>query len=94
MNMLLFHIFLVQVLKKLKTKARHMWKLAIAGSSAIVLFISSATPALAYIDPVTGSILIQTIIGGFAALAVGIRSVREKIISVFISKKQDDDKDE
>ena len=40
-----------------------------------------ASPALAYIDPVTGSFLVQAIIGGFAAALVAIRRVREKILS-------------
>lgn len=42
-----------------------------------------ASPAHAYIDPVTGSFLIQAIIGGFAAALVAIRRVREKVLGFF-----------
>ncbi len=47
-------------------------------------------PALAYIDPVTGSIVVQTIIGGLAAVAVAMRSVRERMLGLFRSKSKDD----
>ena len=60
------------------------------GSSGIIILASSTTPALAYIDPITGSIIIQTIVGGIAAAAVAIRSVREKILRPFKSKDRDD----
>lgn len=47
--------------------------------SAIYVVVST-TPALAYIDPVTGSFLLQAIIGGFATALVAIRRVREKLL--------------
>ena len=62
----------------------------IIGLSGAIILTSSTTPALAYIDPVTGSIIIQTIVGGLAAVAVAMRSVREKILKLFKSKKPDD----
>ncbi|WP_299848739.1 hypothetical protein [uncultured Roseovarius sp.] len=67
-----------------------MKQVAISSLSGAILFAASAAPALAYIDPITGSIIIQTIVGGLAAGAVAIRSVREKIMAPFKSKKQDD----
>lgn len=50
---------------------------------SIVILITTTVPCLAYLDPVSGSILIQTVLGGAAAALVGIRSFREKIISFF-----------
>ncbi len=63
---------------------------AIIGTTGTILLISSAMPALAYIDPVTGSIVVQTIIGGLAAVAVAMRSVRERMLGLFRSKSKDD----
>ena len=63
---------------------------SIIAAAGAILITSSTGPALAYIDPVTGSIIIQTIVGGLAAVAVAIRSVRLKIIGLFRSKPQDD----
>lgn len=41
-----------------------------------------ASPALAYIDPVTGSFVLQAIIGGFATALVAIRRVRERLMGL------------
>ena len=49
--------------------------------SALYVLLMTA-PAHAYIDPVTGSIVLQTIIGGFAAALVAIRRVRERVLSL------------
>lgn len=62
----------------------------IVGTAGAILLLSSAMPALAYIDPVTGSIVIQSIVGGLAAFAVSMRSVRKKVIGIFKSKQKDD----
>ena len=70
-----------------------MKKAALLGTTGTILFASSAMPALAYIDPVTGSIIVQTIVGGLAAVAVAMRSVREKIFGLFRSKATDDSAD-
>lgn len=51
-----------------------------------ILVVSSATPAAAYIDPVTGSVILQALVGGFAAALVAIRSFREKVVSFFRGK--------
>lgn len=50
---------------------------------AAVLIGTSMTPALAYIDPITGSVILQALIGGFAALSIAVRQVRERILGVF-----------
>lgn len=52
-----------------------------------------ASPAFAYIDPVTGSFILQAIIGGFAAAAVAIRRVRERILGLLGLRKSDADAD-
>lgn len=59
-----------------------------------VLLTASSGCALAYIDPVTGSVIVQTIIGGAAAAMVAIRSVRERIIAFFTRKPLKQDTDE
>ena len=40
-----------------------------------------AAPAYAYLDPITGSVLLQAIIGGVASAMIAIRRVREKLLS-------------
>ncbi len=49
---------------------------------AIFVLVSSA-PALAYIDPVTASIVLQALIGGFAAFLIAVRRVRERFFGMF-----------
>ena len=61
-----------------------------AGATGAIILSFSAMPALAYIDPVTGSIIVQTVVGGLATAAVALRSVREKIFGLFKSKPKDD----
>jgi hypothetical protein len=57
----------------------------------MIYALAFASPALAYIDPVTGSFLLQAVIGGFAAALVAIRRVREKILGFFgIGKSSDE----
>lgn len=56
----------------------------------MIFTVAFTTPALAYIDPVTGSFLLQALIGGFAAALVAIRRVREKILGFFGIGKSDD----
>lgn len=52
-------------------------------AASAALLVAGTAPAFAYIDPVTGSFLIQGLIGGAAALLAGIRSVRVKVMSLF-----------
>lgn len=58
--------------------------------SAIYTLVMTS-PALAYIDPVTGSFLLQAIIGGFAAVLVAVRRVREKILGFLGLRKAEDE---
>lgn len=50
-----------------------------------VIFLYSAMPAFAYLDPVTGTFLIQGLIAGVAACLAGIRSIRQKVAAFFTS---------
>lgn len=48
-------------------------------AGAILFFFAFASPAYAYIDPGTGSMLLQALIGGFAIVAVFWRRVIDKL---------------
>jgi len=55
-------------------------------SAAFVFLIFGASPAYAYIDPGSGSFILQMLLAGFFALMFGLRQVRDKIKAAFISK--------
>ena len=53
-----------------------------------VVLLSSAQPAFAYLDPGTGSMLLQVILGGIAAVGVALKLFWHKIrIALGMSKK-------
>ena len=57
---------------------------------AVVLLTFSGEPAYAYLDPGTGSMLLQVILGGVAAVAVATKLFWYKIrAAVGLSKKSD-----
>jgi hypothetical protein len=59
----------------------HYWVLA-------VLLLGSAPSAFAYLDPGTGSMLLQVILGGIAAVGVALKLFWHKIrIALGMSKK-------
>jgi len=60
---------------------------------AIPLLILS-TNALAYLDPGTGSMMLQVILGGVAAVGVAIKLYWHKLRAVFGMKKQEENDDE
>ena len=49
----------------------------------VLAALLAARPAEAYLDPGTGSILLQSIVAAIAALAVGIRLYWTKLRSLF-----------
>ena len=51
------------------------------------LFILAPAPAFAYLDPGTGSMIIQGIIGGIAGLLVVGKLYWQKIVSLFSRSK-------
>jgi hypothetical protein len=55
-----------------------------------VLLVLLAEPAFAYLDPGTGSMLLQVILGGVAAVGVALKLFWHKIrIAIGLSKKPD-----
>lgn len=51
----------------------------------VALFVATSAPAYAYLDPITGSLIIQGLIALVAAIVAGVKSVRLKIIGLFSS---------
>jgi hypothetical protein len=64
--------------------------LNLLGGAALLLVLFTQT-AYAYLDPVTGSFIVQGIVGGIAAIMVGFRSFREKVINFFKGKSKSDE---
>ncbi|MGI9410024.1 MAG: hypothetical protein ACR2OV_08120 [Hyphomicrobiaceae bacterium] len=64
-----------------------------AGSASIFvaawLIVSLSTPVSAYLDPVTGSFLVQGLIAGAVAVLAAIRRVRERVLGLFGIRKSD-----
>lgn len=58
---------------------------------SMILFLGFANPAYAYIDPVTGSVIIQSIIGAFAVALVALRGLRERFVRFFRKKPEAED---
>lgn len=54
------------------------------------LILILPTPSFAYLDPATGSMIIQGIIGAIAGLVVAVRLYWQKIKSFFSRTKQSD----
>ena len=48
--------------------------------AAAVAFLCLAWPAHAYLDPVTGSLLIQGLIAAIAGIVAGVKSVRTRLV--------------
>ena len=53
------------------------------------LVVSLSSPAFAYLDPITGSFLIQGLIAGAVAVLAAIRQVRERVLALFGLRKPD-----
>jgi hypothetical protein len=49
--------------------------------------VSVSSPALAYLDPMTGSFLIQGLIAGAVAVMAAVRSVRERLLTALGLRK-------
>lgn len=59
---------------------------------AIVYAFFLGSPAYAYLDPITGSFLLQAIVGGVASAMIAVRRIREKILAlVGIRRSVEDD---
>ncbi len=57
---------------------------------AVLAFLALHTPAYAYLDPGTGSMILQAIIGGVAVGAATISVYWKKLISVFSGRARDE----
>jgi hypothetical protein len=56
-----------------------------------VIALAFPQPALAYLDPATGSMLLQLILGGLAGAAVAIKLFWHRILAVFGIRRSVDD---
>lgn len=63
-------------------------------SFAVVVSILMAEPAFAYVDPGTGSMLLQVVLGGFAAVGVVLKLYWHKIrAAVGLGDKPDNEEE-
>ncbi|MDX1556169.1 MAG: hypothetical protein R3212_09095 [Xanthomonadales bacterium] len=60
----------------------------------LIAVSSTATPAWAYLDPGTGSMLLQVILGGVAAIGVGLKLYWHKLQAIFGFGPKSRDEDE
>lgn len=61
---------------------------------AVVLLLLMFTDAVAYLDPGTGSMLLQVILGGIAAVGVAVKLYWHKLRAAFgVAKKEEPDED-
>lgn len=49
--------------------------------AAAATFLCLAGPAHAYLDPVTGSLLVQGLVAAIAGVVAGVKSVRVRIVT-------------
>jgi len=54
--------------------------------SALILLLASATPAFAYLDPGTGSLILQSLIGAVAGALVTVKLYWVRIRRLFSSR--------
>jgi hypothetical protein len=59
-----------------------------------ILFMLMFTDAVAYLDPGTGSMLLQVVLGGVAAVGVAIKLYWHKLRVAFGMGKKEDPEDE
>ena len=57
-----------------------------------LLLLVFERPAAAYLDPGTGSMLLQVLLGGFAAVGVALRLYWHRFSTLFGRKQQDPDR--
>ena len=59
-----------------------------AALAAVVLLLALERPAAAYLDPGTGSMLLQALLGGVAAVGVVARLYWHRLTAVFGRRSQ------
>ena len=60
----------------------------------VILFLITPLPALAYLDPTTGSMVISAIVGLFASLVLALKTYWYRIKSFFKGKRVETDSDD
>ena len=58
---------------------------------AVVALSVFARPAWAYLDPASGSLLLQLVLGGVAGLALALKLFWRRIVGFFSFKKPNDE---
>lgn len=73
-----------------------MSRFYIVGLTGVALLLSliCAAPACAYLDPGTGSMIVQAVIAGIAAISVSVGIFWKRLKSFFGRDKEDDASDE
>lgn len=66
----------------------HRWTLPFFLASGLTLM---ALPAYAYLDPASGSMVLQLLLGGLAGLAVVIKLYWHKLLGLFGVKREEHD---
>ena len=72
----------------METTVMYRWSLLVIVASGLALV---ALPAHAYLDPASGSMILQLIIGGLAGLAVTIKLYWHKLVGLFGAKREEHD---
>ena len=54
----------------------------------VLAFVSAASPAYAYLDPGTGSMLVSAVIGVAAALGLALKMFWYRIVGLFRGKRR------
>ena len=60
---------------------------------ASIILLTFATPAMAYIDPGSGSAIMSAIVGFFAAITMLVKTYWYKLKSLFSSRENEQDVD-
>ncbi len=58
-------------------------------AAALALALSAARPAHAYLDPTTGGLLLQVILGGLAGVALALKLFWHRILGLLGIKKRE-----
>jgi hypothetical protein len=58
---------------------------------AVLGALATPSAALAYLDPTSGSMLLQLLLGGVAGIAVAIRLFWHRFVGFFARKSDDDE---
>lgn len=61
---------------------------------AFAVLLTVTTPAMAYIDPGSGSAIMSAIIGFFVAIGLAVKTYWYKLKSLFMSKRKGSNKND